>query len=67
MREELETYPNLSIVPGSVADIIVSKDDPNSSGGKITGVRLESGEIIPTNQALSVVPPVVWVKLLLLA
>jgi tRNA uridine 5-carboxymethylaminomethyl modification enzyme len=52
MREELETYPNLSIVPGSVADIIVSKDDPNSPGGKITGVRLESGEIIPTNQVV---------------
>jgi tRNA uridine 5-carboxymethylaminomethyl modification enzyme len=52
MREELEAYPNLSIVPGSVADIIVSKDDGQSPGGKITGVRLESGEIIPTNQVV---------------
>jgi tRNA uridine 5-carboxymethylaminomethyl modification enzyme len=52
MREELETYPNLSIVPGSVADIIVSKDDPTIPGGKITGVRLESGEIIPTNHVV---------------
>ena len=52
MREELETYPNLSIVPGSVADIIVARDDPNTPGGRITGVRLESGEIIPTNQVV---------------
>lgn len=52
MREELESYPNLSIVAGSVADIIVSKDDAQSLHGKITGVRLESGEIIPTNQVV---------------
>ncbi|RDL35167.1 uncharacterized protein BP5553_07098 [Venustampulla echinocandica] len=52
MREELEAYPNLSIVPGSVADIIVARDDGDAPGGKITGVRLESGEIIPTNQVV---------------
>ncbi|KIM95014.1 hypothetical protein OIDMADRAFT_184125 [Oidiodendron maius Zn] len=52
MREELESYPNLSIIAGSVADIIVSKDDAQSLHGKITGVRLESGEIIPTNQVV---------------
>jgi tRNA uridine 5-carboxymethylaminomethyl modification enzyme len=51
MREELEVYPNLSIVPDSVADIIVSRDEGQTSG-KITGVRLESGEIIPTNQVV---------------
>jgi tRNA uridine 5-carboxymethylaminomethyl modification enzyme len=52
MRHELETYPNLSIIPGSVADIIVVRDDPNAPGGRITGVRLESGQIIPTNQVV---------------
>lgn len=52
MREELEAYPNLSIVPGSVADIIVSQDDGQTSGSKITGVRLETGEIIPTSQVV---------------
>ncbi|EHL03875.1 putative Mitochondrial translation optimization protein 1 [Glarea lozoyensis 74030] len=52
MRHELETYPNLSIIPGSVADIIVVRDDPNALGGRITGVRLESGQIIPTNQVV---------------
>ncbi|KAG0648478.1 translation optimization 1 [Hyphodiscus hymeniophilus] len=51
MKEELEAYPNLSIVPGSVADIIVSRDEGQMSG-KITGVRLETGEIILTNQVV---------------
>jgi tRNA uridine 5-carboxymethylaminomethyl modification enzyme len=51
MREELEAYPNLSIVPGSVADIIVARDE-SQTAGKITGVRLESGEIIPTSQVV---------------
>ncbi|PQE30777.1 tRNA uridine 5-carboxymethylaminomethyl modification enzyme protein [Rutstroemia sp. NJR-2017a WRK4] len=52
MREELEAYPNLSIVTGSVADIIVSKEDTSAQSGKITGVRLESGEIIPAQQVV---------------
>jgi tRNA uridine 5-carboxymethylaminomethyl modification enzyme len=52
MREELETYPNLSIVPGSVADIVVSRDEGQEIGGRITGVRLETGEIIPTNHVV---------------
>ena len=51
MREELEACPNLSIVPGSVADIIVARYG-NQTSGKITGVRLESGEIIPTSQVV---------------
>ncbi len=52
MREELTAYPNLSIVPGSVADIIVSPDDGKTKHGRISGVRLESGEIIPANQVI---------------
>ena len=54
MREELEAYPNLSIVLGSVADIIVSCESENRQGhgGRITGVRLDSGEIIQTNQVV---------------
>ncbi|TGO45901.1 hypothetical protein BCON_0357g00050 [Botryotinia convoluta] len=52
MREELEAYPNLSIVTGSVADIIVSREEGEAQSGKITGVRLESGEIIPTKQVV---------------
>lgn len=52
MMEELIDYPNLSIIPGSVADIIVSHDDTQTTGGKISGVRLESGEILPTTQVV---------------
>lgn len=44
-------YKNLVIVEGSVADIILGKEDQQEKGrhGKITGVKLESGEIIPTS------------------
>lgn len=54
MRQELESYPNLSVVLGSAADIVVSKNDDPTSGAKskITGVRLESGEVLPTSQVI---------------
>ncbi|KAK4106648.1 GIDA-domain-containing protein [Parathielavia hyrcaniae] len=56
MREELESYPNLSIVLGRVSDIVVADnhDDPAADGAKskITGVRLESGEVLPTGQVV---------------
>jgi tRNA uridine 5-carboxymethylaminomethyl modification enzyme len=54
MREELESYPNLSILLGSVADIVVSRDEiaGQPATKKITGVRLESGQIIHTNNVV---------------
>ncbi|KAH6627868.1 glucose inhibited division protein A-domain-containing protein [Chaetomium tenue] len=56
MREELETYPNLSIVLGRVSDIVVADNhgdaDADGAKGKITGVRLESGEVLPTTQVI---------------
>jgi tRNA uridine 5-carboxymethylaminomethyl modification enzyme len=54
MREELTTYPNLSIITGSVSDIIIAEDDSAATGAKstITGVRLESGETIATGQVI---------------
>ncbi|KAI1497498.1 glucose-inhibited division protein A subfamily [Biscogniauxia marginata] len=54
MREELLTYPNLSVITGSVSDIVVdSSADPSSPAkGRITGVRLESGEVLPTSQVV---------------
>jgi tRNA uridine 5-carboxymethylaminomethyl modification enzyme len=54
MREELMVYPNLTVLPGSVADIIVDKvqADGQPPKDRITGVRLESGRIIPTKQAV---------------
>jgi tRNA uridine 5-carboxymethylaminomethyl modification enzyme len=51
MRQELETYPNLSIVLGSVSDIVTAANDGESKS-KITGVRLESGEVMPTSQVI---------------
>lgn len=57
MREELVNYPGLNVVLGSVSDIVVGqvKDTDGQSHGaksKITGVRLESGEILPTNHVI---------------
>src|SRR5437762_13354843 len=55
MRKELEAYPNLSIVQGKVADIVVQKDGHDlarGTHGRITGVRLESGETIHTNHVI---------------
>lgn len=58
MRDELLNYPGLNIVQGSVSDIVVgdiAADGSAESDGaksKITGVRLESGEIIPTNHVI---------------
>lgn len=55
MKEEMLNYEGLSVVEGSVADIIVDQtQDEGTKGryGKITGVRLESGEIIPTGNVV---------------
>ncbi|KAL2007261.1 hypothetical protein VTN00DRAFT_8699 [Thermoascus crustaceus] len=56
MREELLGTEGLSIVEGKVADIVVSRDGleafPGSVQGKIVGVRLESGEVIPTGHVV---------------
>jgi glucose-inhibited division protein A len=54
MREELTNYENLSVVEGSVADIITEKelDSEEGSHGSITGVRLEGGQIIPTKSVV---------------
>lgn len=56
MREELTNYPGLSVVLGSVSDIVVGEvgqgAGPEGARSKITGVRLESGEVIPTNHVI---------------
>ena len=55
MREEMTNYRNLSIVEGSVADIVVERDGEGlepGAHGRITGVRLEGGQIIPTNNVV---------------
>ena len=58
MREELESYPNLTIVLGSVEDILTAPGEPRSeesasapaAKSRITGVRLENGELLATSQ-----------------
>ncbi|KAL2124147.1 hypothetical protein VTJ04DRAFT_512 [Mycothermus thermophilus] len=56
MREELQSYPNLSLIFDRVSDIVIADnyDDPNADGArsKITGVRLESGEVLPASQVI---------------
>lgn len=55
MKEEMLSYEGLSVVEGSVADIIVDQTQEEGTQGrygKITGVRLESGEIIPTKNVV---------------
>jgi tRNA uridine 5-carboxymethylaminomethyl modification enzyme len=54
MRDEMVRYKNLSVVEGSVADIIVDREGQKEEGtfGKIKGVRLESGELVPTGNVV---------------
>ena len=55
MQEELLGTEGLSIVEGKVADIVVSKENVErtiGAQGKIVGVRLESGEVIPTGRVV---------------
>jgi tRNA uridine 5-carboxymethylaminomethyl modification enzyme len=55
MRDELTSYPNLSIVLDSVSDIILAENHGSMQGGelgKIAGVRLESGRILPTSSVI---------------
>lgn len=55
MSEELASTENLNIVEGKVADIVLSMEGiENTPGakGKIVGVRLESGEVIPTGRVV---------------
>ena len=53
MREEMMNYPGLDVVKGKVADIVLQREElGDGKTGKITGVRLESGEVIPTNNVV---------------
>jgi tRNA uridine 5-carboxymethylaminomethyl modification enzyme len=55
MREEIENYNGLSVKEGKVADIIVDRSPEAAMEGRhgqITGVRLESGEIIQTRNVV---------------
>ncbi|KAK4179797.1 putative tRNA uridine 5-carboxymethylaminomethyl modification enzyme [Triangularia setosa] len=58
MKEELTNYKNLEVVPGKVEDIIVSDaaltEEQRAEGArsKITGVRLESGEVLSASSVV---------------
>jgi tRNA uridine 5-carboxymethylaminomethyl modification enzyme len=55
MREEIENYNGLSVKEGKVADIIVDRSPEaavDGRHGQITGVRLESGEIVQTRNVV---------------
>ncbi|KAF2666262.1 tRNA uridine 5-carboxymethylaminomethyl modification enzyme GidA [Microthyrium microscopicum] len=54
MKQELLGYKNLNLVEGSVADIVVDKEGQQEDGkaGRITGVRLEDGRILLTNNVV---------------
>lgn len=53
MKEEMTNYKGLSVLEGKVADIVVQREGmTDGTHGKITGVRLESGQVIPTNNVV---------------
>lgn len=55
MRAEMTQYPGLTVKEGKVADIIVDRSPEAAAEGrhgKITGVRLESGEVIATKNVV---------------
>ncbi|KAG6042174.1 hypothetical protein E4U41_003920 [Claviceps citrina] len=55
MREELETYPNLSIIFASVSDIVLSEFDDTTKSAtvkSIAGIRLDTGETLPANKVI---------------
>lgn len=56
MREEILATPGLSVLEGKVADIMVSKEgiaeNDTVSQGRITGIRLEDGQIVPTSHVV---------------
>ncbi|KJZ73356.1 hypothetical protein HIM_07150 [Hirsutella minnesotensis 3608] len=55
MREELEGYPNISIILGSVSDIVLSQRGRSTADGArsiVTGVHLESGQVLPASKVV---------------
>lgn len=53
MKAELSSYPNLSIVLDSVSDIVLTpQDSTDGASSRIAGVRLESGQVLPTSKVI---------------
>ncbi|PHH84411.1 hypothetical protein CDD83_1975 [Cordyceps sp. RAO-2017] len=55
MKDELEGYPNLSILLATVSDLVFAKLDTPTEGGigtAVAGVRLESGQVLPASRVI---------------
>ena len=53
MREEITSYMGLEIKEGSVADIVLDREDVEGGRhGRIVGVRLENGEVVKTGNVV---------------
>lgn len=53
MRQELESYPNLSLVLDSVSDIVLAASaDRDGAPQTVAGVRLDSGRVLPTGRVV---------------
>lgn len=53
MKEEMMNYQGLNVLQGKVADIVLARENlTDGTHGKITGVRLETGEIIPCSSVV---------------
>lgn len=51
MKAEMVSTPNLNIVEGKVADIVTAHDE-RAGKGRVVGVKLESGEILPCDKVV---------------
>ncbi|GMM35136.1 tRNA modification protein [Saccharomycopsis crataegensis] len=53
MQQIIGSYPNLSVLEGSVEDVIIDQhDDANNNHGSVKGVILEDGRIIKTSKVV---------------
>lgn len=53
LQAVLHDYPNLDVRAGSVFDIVIDQSDESlGRWGKISGVKLETGEVIPCSQVV---------------
>ena len=53
MQAVLKNYPNLSLMAGAAHDLVLAESDSLGSGSpKVTGVKLESGEVISCGQVV---------------
>jgi tRNA uridine 5-carboxymethylaminomethyl modification enzyme len=56
MQEEIRAVPNLTLVEGSVSDLLITPVEPGSGSpltvGKMQGIALGNGEVIHASQVI---------------